>query len=355
MPVVNPKGLIEDRVKAIRDYHGSIGLSRAELDVSGGVDSGVMLGLLAKALGPENITAVYMGIDSSPESHDRAKDVADTFGVKLIDIDLTKWFDVVVANMRYAAALAVDPYGGAKQDQVLAEIRARCDADPTILGSLRSCIRAPIGRGFNRMLGNGIRHGTGNEDEDRWLRFYNKGGDGEVDTNPLGFLSKGEVFQLALALGVPKSILEARPSPDLWGCNTDTWPNNRRAHYDEDEIRSYLHLPDDFPYAMYSYVDMTTGQYKSVGLIERINRWLDESSSLGINEERLFDDVKGIPKSALESPRFRGIDPATLGLLLGTVRKIERTTRHKENPNIPFLGSRGTLVYKGILTDDLPV
>ena len=79
-----------------------------------------------------------------------------------------------------------------------AELDTRVAKDPTILGSIRSCIRAPIGRGFNRMTGGGIRHGTGNECEDRFLRFYQKGGDGEVDTNPIAMLSKGEVYQVAL-------------------------------------------------------------------------------------------------------------------------------------------------------------
>ena len=68
MPVLNAQGLIDAHVKAIQDYHKGCGVPRAELDVSGGIDSGLMLMLLAKALGPENITAVYQGIDSSPGS-----------------------------------------------------------------------------------------------------------------------------------------------------------------------------------------------------------------------------------------------------------------------------------------------
>jgi NH3-dependent NAD+ synthetase len=97
------------------------------------------------------------------------------------------------------------------------EIQDRMKGDPTIMGSIRSTLRAPWGRAANRLSGGGIRHGTGNEDEDRVLRFYQKGGDGEVDSNPISMLSKGEVFQLGIALGVPRSILSARPSPDLWG------------------------------------------------------------------------------------------------------------------------------------------
>ena len=65
MPVLNPEALINNRVKAIRAYHESAGIQRAELDVSGGIDSAVMLMLLAEALGPDNVTAVYSSINSS--------------------------------------------------------------------------------------------------------------------------------------------------------------------------------------------------------------------------------------------------------------------------------------------------
>jgi NH3-dependent NAD+ synthetase len=67
MPVIDGTALIENRVGAIRELHDSVGTLRAQLDVSGGIDSGVMLGLLSKALGPENVTAVYSSIHSGDE------------------------------------------------------------------------------------------------------------------------------------------------------------------------------------------------------------------------------------------------------------------------------------------------
>src|SRR5690606_15604020 len=140
-----------------------------------------------------------------------------------------------------------------------ATLDARIVKDPTILGSIRSCLRAPVGRGFNRMTGSGIRHGTGNECEDRWLRFYQKGGDGEVDTNPIAMLAKGEVYQLGRALEVPRSIIDALPSPDLHGVG-DT-------HNDEDEIRAMSGV--DWTY---SRIDWDTGAYVRVGTIELLSR-----------------------------------------------------------------------------------
>lgn len=333
MPVLNPQGLIDERAKAIKDFHVQIGQKRAEIDLSGGVDSAVVLALLVKALKPENVTAVWQGIKSSPDALKRAQAAAFVFGVRLVESD---WSPMMV-NLQTAMVQALSDAGYDRQ-----EVFARLDADPTILGSLRSCLRAPIGRGFNRMMGGGIRHGTGNEDEDRWMRFYQKGGDGEVDTNPIAFLSKGEVWQLALALGVPKSILEARPSPDLWGTGD--------AHNDEDEIKTYLGLPKDCPYPMYSYVNFETGQYKNVGLIERVSRFDDVRHFLSV-----CDDEIAMGRNFLGYPMFQGIPIEVVKRLCHAARRVEKMTRHKANPNIPMLGNRADLVDDGILTDDLPV
>ena len=352
MPVLNPQALIDERVNAIRAFHKQVGLPRAEIDVSGGVDSAVVLGLLARALGPENITAVYQGIASAPSSLERARDVAKVFGVRLIECD---WTQTVRRIHELAEEFII---GAGVRHPFLGEVLNRCNEDPTVLGSLRSTFRAPMGRFINRLMGNGVRHGTGNEDEDRWMRFYQKGGDGEVDTNPIAFLSKGEVWQLALALGVPKSILEARPSPDLWGTGDQ--------HNDEDEIKSYLGLPKDCPYPMYSYVDFATGQYKNVGLIERVNRFLDGNWQPPSNTYAekvamsMFDAVcpphlNDVLRVAGDCGLFSDVDPGVVAILLESARRVERTTRHKFNPNIPMLGCRQDLVSAGVLTNELPV
>lgn len=338
MPVVNPEALIENRVAALQQYHAETGILRAELDVSGGLDSAVMLGLLAKALGPDNVTAAFLGINSSPDALARAKEVAATFGVKLIILDATEVYQNLVGRMQSAMlAAGFDVF----------EIEARLAKDKTILGGFRSCFRAPLGRAFNRMAGGGIRHGTGNEDEDRWMRFYQKGGDGEVDTNPIAMLSKGEVFQVARVLGVPMSILNARPSPDLWGIG--------EKHNDEDEIKAYLGLPADCPYTMYSYIDMATGEYTSVGLIERVSRWLDQTDDLLFTHDEFVADRATEPGVLKGYHQFDGIDPDTAKKVLMGARKVEAMTRHKWNPNCPSLGDRADLVAAGILTNELPV
>ncbi len=377
MPVVLVDHLIHNRVRAIRKMHETAGLKRAELDLSGGIDSAVMLGLLTQAVGAGNITAVFQGINSNPDALARARECAETYSVALIEVDLTEIYETLIATMTRAVSTCTAAFNNwALADMMMTGMAERVRKDPTILGSIRSTLRAPVGRGFNRLLGGGIRHGTGNECEDRILRFYQKGGDGEVDSNPIAMLSKGEVTQLAMGLGVPASILNARPSPDLWGVGDQ--------HNDEQEIGLYLGMPN-CGHSFYSYIDLTSGTYKNVGLIERVSRFCDRlldeavvNVSVSDALDGLFDDaaltnvgdvlfgeiqsadapearrLSMVLNAAPQHPIFNGIQPHTVMDLLVGMRRVELATRHKMNPNCPTLGTREHLVEAGILSDSLP-
>lgn len=63
--------------------------------------------------------------------------------------------------------------------------------------------------------------GTGNRDEDGYLGYFCKAGDGVVDVQLIADLHKSEVFAVGRALGVPASILNSPPSADLWEGQTD--------------------------------------------------------------------------------------------------------------------------------------
>lgn len=336
MPVVDPERLVQARVAAIRAFHEGLGIGGAEIDVSGGVDSATLLCLLARALGPDRVVAVYSSIQSTEASRRRAREVAAVAGVPLLEFDLGGVFDDVVRQCEHQIERA---YGR----EALEAMRRRRVEDRTIDGSLRSCLRAPLGRYVNRLRG-GIRHGTGNEDEDRFLRFYQKGGDGEVDTNPNAMLSKGEVYQMAVALGVPGSILEAPPTPDLWGIG--------ERHTDEDELSRISGVR-----WTYSRVDPESGAYVRLGTIERMSRLLDQRCpDTGRTFETILFDTED-DDEALGSPTLLRAAEA-MGLSaehLRSARHWERSTRHKANPNIPTLGTRRRLREAGLVTDELPL
>ena len=337
--------LLDNRVTAIRAAHLEAGIKRAELDLSGGIDSAVMACLLVMALGPENVTLVHSRFATSHDQTARARWLAESLNCPLVEARLGPVWEVLLAEMK--SSLEDAGYN-------MEEIEARLEADPTILGSIRSCLRAPIGRGYNRLTGGGLRHGTGNECEDRWLRFYQKGGDGEVDSNPLAMLSKGEVYQLAwfLAQRLPKAkdvlfaTIKATPSPDLWGTGDD--------HNDEAELLSWTGAP-----FTYSRIDLETGEYSYVGTIERVSRLLDLPGEGGdtLGDSLFGDDpvwghfTRASRKGIFPEDQFTHQEITTFLL---AARTAEDQTRHKMNPNCPTYGTRAELVKAGILTNDLP-
>jgi len=344
MPVLNVNALIDQRVAAICHYHKHASIGQAELDLSGGIDSAVMAGLLTLAVGADKLTMVYSSINSGSESQARAEALAAALGARLVVHDLTPTYEAMIADMLNN----LDTAGFDRET-----IEARIRGDNTILGSIRSCLRAPLGRGYLRMTGNGLRHGTGNECEDRWLRFYQKGGDGEVDSNPIAMLSKGEVYQLAVGLGhrlnaqqAYRSIIDAAPTPELWGTAV--------SHTDEDEIGVYLGLPDS-GHSFYSYVNAQDGSYRTVGLIERVARFTDTPAGGDLFSDALDElGMVALIDQAQESPPFAAVDSNTVASMLRAARRIERLTRHKENPNCSTLGQRSDLLSLGLLTDTLP-
>ena len=347
MTVLLPQELIDNRVTALRKAHKDAGIEKAELDISGGVDSAVMACLLVEALGPESVILVHSSIDTNPAQTARAKALADAIHCPMLHVDLG---DIYERFISIAGAAIVEAY----DTGTLYEVQDRCRRDKTVLGSIRSTLRAPVGRAFNRLLGGGIRHGTGNECEDRFLRFYQKGGDGEVDSNPLAILSKTEVYQLAFALGKRlgveaemRSIIEATPSPDLWGVGDN--------HSDEAELLSWTGAP-----FTYGRIDPETGRVVRFGTIERVSRFLDTIAEITQDyctmEYVLFfsdPDWDCVLGKARDSGLFTGLADDTILNLLQAARKAERSTRHKVNPNCPTYGDRATLVRSGILTDAL--
>jgi NAD+ synthase len=74
--------------------------------------------------------------------------------------------------------------------------------------------------------------GTGNKVEDFGVGFYTKYGDGGVDVSPIADLMKSEVRQLAKFVGVPESILVAKPTDGLFGDDRSD-EDQLGASYDE--------------------------------------------------------------------------------------------------------------------------
>ncbi|MDO5557306.1 MAG: NAD(+) synthase [Clostridia bacterium] len=109
--------------------------------------------------------------------------------------------------------------------------------------------------------------GTGNLDE-RLIGYFTKWGDGACDLNPIGNLTKGEVYTLARCLGVPESIINKKPSAGLWEGQTD-----------EDELGMGYDQIDRF------IIDGTSG---NIGVDEVIKKRI-EMSKHKINPVSIFE------------------------------------------------------------------
>lgn len=299
--ILDYEKLVDTIVKAMRNQAKQAHTNKAEVDISGGVDSAVVVALACKAFGPENVIGVYSDINSSNESKERARLVAEKFGFHYIELNLAPEFYSIRKQIKEKFEERGLPWPDEKDN-------------PTIFGSFRSCIRAPVGRFVNRLFGGGIRQGTGNRDEDQYVRFYQKGGDGEVDCNWIEALFKGEVWELAEHLGVPDEIIMAVPTPDLWGVGEE--------HNDEEELEEITGVPLTY-----------TRPGQEEGTIEWFSR-----------EDEIFGLISGL---------YRNANPESLGYtkeqceVIGAIRKMEKATRHKAEPppSIP----REELKRKGLI------
>jgi NAD+ synthase len=178
----------------IRNRVEDAGLSGVVVGVSGGVDSAVAAYLAVSALGPENVTGLLLPFrTSSPESKEDALLVAGDLGINHEEFPITPFVEA------YETAAG--------------------ELDDIRLGNI--CARARMIILFDRSKEHdALVMGTGNKTE-ALLGYATVFGDMACSINPLGDLYKGQVYQLAEAVGVPGTIIEKTPTADLWPGQTD--------------------------------------------------------------------------------------------------------------------------------------
>jgi NAD+ synthase len=189
---VDPALVKKVLVEFIRDE--TAGFARGVLGLSGGVDSAVAAYLAAEALGPDNVHTVLMPYrTSSPESRSDAEEVVRLLGVRSEVVDISPMVDPFLASAKIADNVRAGNIMARQRMIVLYDISQRERA---------------------------LVVGTGNKTE-ILLGYGTLFGDMACAINPLGDLYKSQVWQLAEHLGVPRRIIEKRPSADLWVGQTD--------------------------------------------------------------------------------------------------------------------------------------
>ncbi len=221
----------------------------AVIGLSGGVDSSTVAYLAAEALGSERVYGLVMPSDvTSAESTSDGERVAEELGIDYDVVDVSGVVDAVLD------AAPDDGLGDAAADGV--------EPARTAVGNVRVRARAVM----NYLVANAENRvvlGTGNRSE-AMTGYYTKYGDQAVDCNPIGPLYKGQVRQLATALGVPDRVVEKPPSAEMWLDQTD----EAELGLDYDTLDAVLALHVDGPLSTAATVraldDVTAAQVDRV-------------------------------------------------------------------------------------------
>lgn len=191
---VNVKLLRRLLVAFIREEVTKVGIRKAVLGLSGGIDSALVAYLAAEALGPENVHACIMPYKTSnPESEAHARLAAEHIGIHHQVIEITPMVDAYFSMFPEADSM--------RRGNKMARERM------TILYDHSAALPALV-------------LGTSNKTE-LLLGYGTLYGDMASALNPIGDIYKTQVWQLSEEMGVPRDIIEKQPSADLWAGQTD--------------------------------------------------------------------------------------------------------------------------------------
>ncbi|MCX6816657.1 MAG: NAD(+) synthase [Candidatus Beckwithbacteria bacterium] len=164
--------------------------SKAVVAVSGGIDSSVVLVLMVKALGAENVYAMQLPYKN--QSVENSSLIID-------------WVKISAENrVKINIAKIVDGFGV---------------KDKVRLGNIMARVRMIYTFDQAKKL-KALVVGTENKSE-KLLGYYTRYGDEASDIEPIIHLYKTQVCQLAKELKIPEKIIKQAPSAGLWQGQTD--------------------------------------------------------------------------------------------------------------------------------------
>jgi len=166
------------------------------LGMSGGVDCSVTARLCQLAGVDVQLVLMPYGDDmKNAKSSDHAMTLIEKFNFPYHVFDIKPAVDALTLEKNSAAGLPLS----------VANIRPR----------VRMTYLYQLAQSDNRLV-----IGTSNLSE-RTVGYFTKWGDGACDLNPLGMLTKQEVYALARHLDIPDCIINKKPSAELWDGQTD--------------------------------------------------------------------------------------------------------------------------------------
>ncbi len=197
--------LLEEKlVSDLQEYKKKYQIENVVLGVSGGIDSAVTAALFKKA--GWNVTGVLLPILQNPEETDRGQETCDKLGIECVKVDLTEVYEKFISEMKDA-------------DVVLFEGEDNSKAVKVRRGNIRARLR--MNTLYNMAASKqGLVASTDNFSE-LAAGFWTLHGD-VGDIAPIQSLTKSwEVPALAERLGVPQSVIDAKPTDGLGVANGD--------------------------------------------------------------------------------------------------------------------------------------
>lgn len=178
----------------INNYIKKTGAKGVVIGNSGGKDSATVIALATKAIGNGNVLTVGMPCESIKEDLNDARLVAKTFGVKMVEIDLTNTFKVLKNEINENI-----------------DIKISNEAEINIKPRLRMTTLYSIAQTYGYLV-----LGTGNLCE-AMVGYTTKWGDNAYDFNPIANFTVDEVLRIGEMLGVPDKIIHKAPNDGLGG------------------------------------------------------------------------------------------------------------------------------------------
>ena len=226
----------------IRSEISRVGMSRAIINLSGGLDSALSCALAVEALGAENVVALRLPYrTSSPDSLVHAQLMIDQFKVHSETIYISPMVDPLIER---------DPnISNVRKGNIMARMRMIALYDQSeVFKAL------PVG--------------TSNKTE-ILLGYSTLYGDSASAINPIGDLYKTQVRQIAQAMNIPAPIIDKPPSADLWADQTD----EKELGFTYEEVDKLLYLMVDQRYSPQEAIEAGFDEKFVTTVTSRIRRY----------------------------------------------------------------------------------
>ncbi len=198
--------LYNTRLNRLKDYISINKMKAAVIGLSGGIDSALATFLLKEAIGSNNIYTLMMPSNESTESSiNDAMKVIDTLSIPKENTKIIQIGEAVELMLKNS---------GLDLNNI----------NPMIKGNISARVRMIYLYAYANNLGySGKRafvEGTENESEYR-TGYFTKYGDAGTDFEAMKGLYKTQVREISKLVGVPQSIIDKKPSAELFKGQTD--------------------------------------------------------------------------------------------------------------------------------------